>query len=742
MKLIFASLTILLLPSFLYAQGPDKEPPSLIPKSQFYYHTYTSLRDGDRDLVQWAVELADKEPEDIHSALVKIDIMLRMGLDKRAAKTVVRLRSLCPELNQDATTKALQSSTDGLIHGMVGNIYAKSWETALAVADNFPEWINDLPIEDTLLKDFRQKGWNDDRIDRWLAAKVQYVSKHPWPYGPRPHNPRWGISRPNGPARDFRFLGENYFITVRKDRPKLFWLKLRLRHLKSLGREAEVLAPLEKDVKTHPSDAQKMLDYLNLLSAIYEKSKEPSPDLAWVAKTFQPRNSTTAFFVAEWLMRLKQWTPAEKLLQYAIDTPLQESEMFQPKRLVTPGMAPHYYSYHLKRCLSTCQANLHKPQPSTKVPSKPAPSKETEKQILAREKAGGKYAQYWESRSRFYLDRKRFGKAEESYRKGLELLPREREVGKPSGYPRSSLFSSYVRFLEEQKRFEDVFDLLHKELQAKPAYSDSVAVAAFHIVGPAYREYLSPTDPVLWDWLASVSVSCYEEERVLDALVARAKESAEKRQKLNTTQANLPPIKPSKPGSVPPEIHQLLQQFEKRAQTAHPSFVLYYVRLLLLIPDRLGIPPDPDRAIHWLRYTLKRTDLQGYIRGGMVMRLFDAYVQAGDYRNAKEMLDEVLDPKKKSLRDHYGLFIESQGKRCHLGDIEFRKWLSQLAVLAAKQGDRKAAMQYWRQMANWSFSDEPYYDLTRRLRNLGLKDQIDAYYREVQKKLPEFVIPK
>lgn len=270
--------------------------------------------------------------------------------------------------------------------------------------------------------------------------------------------------------------------------------------------------------------------------------------------------------------------------------------------------------------------------------------------------------------------------------------------------PRASLISCYTYFLEQNKRKEDAFTLLTKELQTAPAESWSSEVVAHFMTSRSFRDHLDPNEPLLWQWIAKRTDwmphgSRFDIITVLNCLAEITKETS-----------NVPMFNNTPQETRSERGQQFLERVEKMAKNADPTRALYCGELLM--SSRLG-PPDPKRAIPWLLRAIEHKDTNVYLRKNAVQKLFEAYVATDDTKKAEKMLLEPI-------------------QKVH---IENRVRFGQLALLAAKQGDQKTAIRNWRRAANCSLCDTNHHALTAKLRDLGLGDQIDAYYREVEEKL-------
>lgn len=728
MKTICAMFAVLLFSGFLYAQAPSAaqlrrpggakalgknqqnsalnrsaaEPSTLSSCLDIRREINSQLLSGKRNLVQWASELVDKEPQDPKAAVIKIHLMLRAGLDSQAAKTVAKLKSLC------------QSKDNHVLQSVIRDIYYHSaemyhsskthqgWKTALAVVESFPEYINDWGIANSLTKYLQKDGWDDDQLDQWLKKIVRRATK-------------------NAPPSEF--WRSRYY----EDQPDVFWIKVRAQHLKKLGKEASLIAALEEEAREDPTNSKKMLDYLNVRHLIYPPNDQNKTDLSWIADVFRPKDSSAAFLVARQLKRSFQWKPAAKLYQLALDIPFDKLpvDITQTQAYQTSDQQQYNYLIAIREELAECLVKLKQPQKAQAMLNEAVKlrkkrkggrlslnlhvtgevhaasgSSEVEKQILKEEKNSKDDPKYWLKRANYYKISKRVKEAEQAYRKGLEIAkPAPRPRGKAMMNPRARLIGGFVNFLMQNQRKDDAFKLLHDEIKTASADSWSAEVAAFLLVSQrnySFRDYLLPDEPTLLQWLEKRPVWHYQETCVLNYFAEMAQQAQDlEKEKLRS---------------------KVLQRIEKMVKDAHPSRAICLGELLL--SSRRG-NPDPEKAIPYLQYALKHKDSDKNLRQQAASKLFTAYTKSGDIKRASKMFNESSSEFNLSSCDP----------------------LNHLALLAAKQGDKEMAMENWRRSANCSLNNKMHHDLTSKLRRLGLGDQIDAYYREVKEKLPEFTCP-
>ncbi|MGD9125809.1 MAG: hypothetical protein PVH19_00385 [Planctomycetia bacterium] len=739
----------------------------------------TQLISGERNLADWMVELRDQEPEDLKSALIKIDLALRLRLDHQAAKAVRQLKKFFPPLRFDTMEDyKIQAQIQGLLHSMCWGIMygGTGWKTALALLETFPERNPGYGYE--LLKHLSREGWSDARITQWLEQMRRRAAGHPWPSWGLDGFDRDHISRyetPTGFVRVNTFRQTwLYWLEKKKRRPELFWLFLEARHLKTTGQDkkfAFLMSQLEQAIRKHPTDPSKIIDYMNVWYKLRNQGICKIPeDLNRIADVFRPQRSTDAYMVAGLLAPYVESAKTIKLLEHAIDTPLQDGEFVDFLGLYSPYML-HYssmyspesfvgcevtevvrqrYQFHIRYELSKYLAvqgeasrardfareafeiawknhlfllwpdlqsdvssgerewfmlsGILTLRPEQVAPEMAAPEK-IKARLLAEEASCKKDPRYWLRRAGFFSEENQREEAEHAYQKGLE-------VAKPSSRPfrfllpgvssvREAVLGGYSMFLEKNHRTQDAIDLLHKELRTAPPDAPSAERAATRLIELAERP---EEDEELWRWLKGPA--CQQNRTwVFRRLARKVYGDAEK-----------PKTELSKEETEAHEerCRHFFQRLEKITQE-DPAKIYGFGGIVLEFRAS-----ETQQAIQWLRREIEDKDTDEQVRQWATHALLNAYVEAGDLENVKEMLSKT------------GGSLE----KCNSCLVE------KIIDKAIEQNDLEIVMRYWQRLADCSPYDPSTLTLTKRLRELGQGDRIDAYYREVKKKLPEFVVPK
>jgi hypothetical protein len=238
--------------------------------------------------------------------------------------------------------------------------------------------------------------------------------------------------------------------------------------------------------------------------------------------------------------------------------------------------------------------------------------------------------------------------------------------------------------------------LLREELVDAPPLAESGTRAA-RLLAFDFSASLRVKDPLLWDWLASRPEWESTEERLLWRMLENAAHPA-----------SAPAAPFESEGSsdqVPsPRLEQALRRAEELAGSENHS----RCRTLGWIMNRMGLP---QRSIPLLRAAV-RTAGDEESRERATFTLFESLLDVGDWAGA-----EALFP--------------TASRRLNLHELP--EWHSRLALLAAADGYPADALRLWIRTAKASPNTVRGLD---RLGALGLRDDLIAFYRAMQKDLP------
>ena len=694
----------------------------------------TELCYEKRSLIDWAAELHEKEPKTVKEALVKIDIMLRAGLDNEVTKTTGQLRSLYPDVkNQEA-----QNNTITLVQVCL-NSYKKP-ELTTMIIENLAETIMDRSLRSVLLPLFRrlrEKGWDEEKIDEWIAkqqdkaAKTRTLSSD---------IPRYYLSDPS--------YKSNLWKIRHDERPGTVWAMARLNNYKNNHEKYALLDQLDKEIRKPPIDTLKILDFLLIWEKVPAYNQHVKPDPAWIAELAQPKTSLEAYYLGKQLADLQQWKPAGKLLQKAVDL-LEEQEKEKSakpseKPLDRGTVGNRSYRSALHQLLRKCNGHL-KPDSKSKKHDRVSPAtnrptssstaastsmdntdegihkqeaqemakrQKAEQEILEQEKTSKNDPEYWLRRAEFYLGvtypkmtEKDVQKAGRAFEKGIELTGPKSSPENQKKYAtvRKTLFLKYTTLLREANRCEKMVEILLEELQSG-TNSNLPDIISQYAQCQGGLDYLEPDEPIVWNWLEKQKKWNSLENRVLDLMARRAQECAEKL--------------PASPNNEAPHVvYDFVNRVEKMAKEGDLSRMEYYSRMLLG-STMLGIKPNPERLVPLLEAKFKQKDNSEIQRRNLATNLFHAYLNSGYVKEADELFKEPS------------------------FQLRARNRFQELARMAAFRGDKDVAMRNWRRSANYGLKDPLQTNLNESFRKFGLGDKIDAYYADVKKKLPGFVPPE
>lgn len=684
-----------------------------------------------RDLVDWAAELLEKEPKDAEEAMIKIEILCRTGLSDHAVKMVPSLQSFFPDSKRSEATQN--------IRGLVQMSYNEFQEfpTAIALIETYPEQMN-LSLRGCfplLKKHFHKEGWDKTQIDQWLAKLQKQACK----------NRTLFIS--NRSAQPWYIQHDQRLGTV--------WLVLRFQNCQQRDEKIEFLEALEEEAKQAPEDILKMIDLMYLCQMVPWGGQAERPDLSWIAEKAQPKKSLEAFFLGQGVMRNQQWKPAKKLFQKAealLEKPKNTSTEDPDRRLFMAGGRNRSYKQYLQQMIKQCDSHLKREAPpfqqgqisattTTAVTALLDPSDtpqitpeppvtvvvelgendilakkkkdfaKREKLLLAKEEKSKNDPSYWLCRVSLYanlpykkMTKEEREKLEAAFKKGLKLTDPNVEKNRRYNQVRISLFQKYLSFLRQAERHEEGFQLLLKELEHAPAKSDLAKSAIQRLSAHYYLEFLKPDEPILWKWLEKKPKWSYLENQLLNLMARKAKESVDA-------------FSVSFDSEASGTIYAFVERIEKLAKEGDPSRMEFCIRVLQG-SSSLGIEACPKRLAPLLKAKLAQKDLNKSYRQKFTHSLFQIYIKDKQIDEAEKLFDDPA------------LQIRSR----HL--------YTSLATAAAKQSDKAMAMRNWRRSANCALKDQRQIRLNQTFRRHGLGGQIDTYYEEVKKKLPDFVIPK
>ena len=713
-----------------------------------------------RDLADWTLELLDKKPQTLKETLIRIDIMLRAGLDEEAAKTIRQLKSFDPP--GSAHPMAFVNSSC-----LIRSLRERWWgaKTAVAACEYHPEYqdfcsgacLEQLPDK------LRKEGWSKKKIDEWLIHLQDQVNNRPIFFG-------------------YEICPKHLSY---QERPSSCWTYLLCKNQKTSKEKEEFFTQSKKQVEKNPADTPKILDFLKAWDLLWRETNSYPDEPAWAAKTAKPEGTLDAYYLGKLLVELRQYEPAQTMLvkaQELLANPTRNSA--KASEQIALLMDPYKKKEHeeaIEQLLKDCKSNLKNhpssqpPQPfpwtpgqgpptlSDQIPSDPERQRalaeerldnlkelqrclnqivkqveqadlstkdqakkehppiklddlatEKDKALLREKKIKKNDPEYWlylvQQHDKPPYPKNKPGmreKIEYAYKKGMELSdpavwPDSEKRKREMDLIHQHLIYQYQEFLSKNHRYREAVRFLLAELQKAPrkSYTEIEAAAALGDSGHRYEYLIKPDEPILWTWLDQ----CHEwrdiHEGILDLLALSTKRSIRKRTR-------------SLDNEAPKEIYTYVERVESLAEKGHWSRMACCAKLMLRERNALGISPNPERLIPLLEARIQKGDIERDNVERLLEPLHEAYIKCGYLQKIEKLLDnDSAHPRRRRI---------------------------ELTLLALKKGDKAMAMRNWQRSVNCGWKDKQQIELNRQMRRHGLGDQIDAFYAKIKKKLPQFV---
>ena len=480
---------------------------------------------GEKNLVEWAGELAASEPESSRDAVVKLDVCLRAALDEDACEAVRALWRLGPEkADSYLLTSSYYAATD----------HYQAWDVARAIVETFAPRIHEISLENRLIKHFRAEDnpqrWSDDALVAWLDARVESVRRYDAEHK----------------AEEF---GKESAMFRWRVRPIQYWTRLRLRYLAEMGRAGAELERMAAQVRSHPTDAEIAAEYLSSLMELGGNGGKAGPvRLDWMPDVCRPARAIDLQHIASLLVDLEQYKVAEKFYLRAMETEITDAEISQLSMMcqaVLPGRTHRLlFEVGIREELAKCLLKLGETGRSQQImveaadmrkkhnlPANPylagtvqAASGERiiEGRIREEEETNKDDPQYWLKRADYYRGRSDTAGEEEALRHGLALCPpAPQSKGKASMQIRARILHNLTHLLIRDKRPEVAVGLLLAELNEAPVDAASSESAA-RLLGFDLPKYINVNEPILWNWLARRNKWEHTEERLLMRMLEAA----------------------------------------------------------------------------------------------------------------------------------------------------------------------------------------------------------------------------
>jgi hypothetical protein len=621
----------------------------------------------DASLAALVQQLGQSKPTSGQEALFRFSAFSRAGMETEAIQSLRDLKGFCPEFGRSLVGYG-GSELTGMYYEACNK--QRDWNLAQAIVDIFADNIIDVELESGLVKHLLDSGWSVEQIDEWLAAK------------------------PRGSGN--------------------FWINERLTFNKQRGRSAAFEKELADRVRAKPDDAAEALAFLNAL--LYARTAPKSLDLAWMAKIVKPNRASDAQAIASRLAELGAPGSAAVFYRQAMDIPLTDDDIQEMTRMCQVyqeySVVRTDFAIAVREALAACLLKMDQADEAQKWMLAAAEIREKnklarnallagqvqaqsgrrdiEQQIESEEKLSEDDPEYWQNRALYYAGRSEPAKEEEALKKGLALtkpMPAPEHASKGDSDPRSSLLSSYMRFLQREKREREAVALLWKELADAPANAAS-SITARWLLTWQFEKHVSVDDAVLWKWLDS-HVQWDPLEKIL---LQRMLES----QRANPNQRD-----------------ELFARAEKLALVGGAS----RARVLGELESGMGFPQRAaPLLLHAAEQARKELPKEEQNERALSDQLKSS-MEKGDWKNA-----ERLSPNPSAWQ------------------------YTRIAVLAARAGAKDDAMRLWRKAANLdlrvtAIPDDRGVDPLKQMVDAGMRIELIEFYRDLQTSIPSSKIP-
>ncbi len=542
-------------------------------------HAAALLVREKRHIAELVGETMASKPNTGQEAMLKLNVLMRAGMNEAAVEAVEQLAELCPRLDD--------YQISSVYYRACGDYEA--WALAQRTVEVFADVIEELSLENRLLKHWLESGRSFDEIDGWLAEMP--------------------------PGR------------------KGFWIKQRLRFNEAHGRGEKLVSRMAQALRDNPEDIEQVLLFLDALiyAGQWQRHKR---DLSWLPAAVKPDLTTQAHSIASRLKTLEQWEPASALFRRAIATPLTQEELWdygnQFQLAMSPEMLRAVFAVNTREGLAQCLMKMQKNSEAQKLMVEAADIRNEHKlgmnallagqiqaasgarviegRIKEREKLSEDDPEYWRKRAEYYRGRREPEHEEQALLKALSLTPPQRVPERPfKGYTdlRSWILRDYAHFLERMKRVSEAVALIRKELAEAPAAAESSERAARYLAFD-FPEHVRVDDDLLWQWLSKRPKWEHTEERLLWRM-------------LENTDRD--------------QVADYFSRAEKLTEDKDPSRALS----LGWIMNRMD---NPKRSIPLLEYALEAADNE-VMKNQAAMTLFESYLDVRDWSHAEQIFPDA-----------------------------------------------------------------------------------------------------
>ncbi len=480
-----------------------------------------------------------------------------------------------------------------------------------------------------------------------------------------------------------------------KHTKRQFWPPYYYRYLARNGKLLPHLAILEQEIRNAPTKFPAIAQYLGLRTYL-----RPHPDIGWLYEIARPEHASDAYSLARSAPSTHHKS-AIRLYDLSLSRPVTEydhqaiqwfcSMTIEPDQV--EGLLRTWAKAGLARVCFEAK-DLDRAQELVEeltgkkdgtlgnliglefagTVQAASGKRVVENRIKKAEEENKDSVRYWLARASYYTGRKEHEQAEDALEKALALPPDQH---------RHEVMRDYAAYLLNQgnhAKAESLFRTELKRIGVKGRGANFCIHQLMKLNGKVGVRF-PWNDPILWEGFEFHKAS--GSGRVQGNLEWAAKHARGewanfKRRAMALADPNSPPPLRYAMGMI---LHRK-NASGKGLAMMHAAFDQW--------PDR-GYPA--------------RMHIRGEIKW--------IYLQQGSWRKAEKLFHADYD--RLASRDRIG-------------------WLRQLAVAAAKAGDKDEAMRFWTRRARQDLTD---HEGLRELASLGMKDQLTAYYKALARRAPK-----
>lgn len=560
--------------------GTTQAAPIILDMWQTRQEVQTALSQPGMDVIQMAKQLRNQQGGSAHDVLFRLIVFNRAGMSAQAIEAIKQLaifelrdhNSMAHELYYDATD------------------HLKDWEQAWAVVDAFAAWLDDVDLDNRLIRHMLDSGQTPQQVDAWLAGKPE---------------------------------GKGYF-----------WLRYRLRFNRQhhLGNALE--NQLIQQIKANPSDVGKAILYLENQLWTSQQGNEKPVSYDWIVQIVKPTRATDAADLARAFASQGDYVSAVHFGRMAIAMPVTTAQLHEHgilhQRVMSQEMEIALFRIDLCEHLAQYLLELKQTDEAQAWLIQAANLREKhdlgnnamlagqlqaasgqmvmEDRIVSREKQDANDPRYWDERAHYYRGNNQPILEEEALRKGLALTtpkPRPERIGKGDWDQRQWQLNQLANFLERHGRQAEAATILLDEIHRVPVNAES-SLCAVSLLSSSYKSFVQADDIVLWNWLGASPVWNREALGLLQTILQQA---------------------------PPDEQEKYLARMEQMATGTHPSRAWVVGK----IEHRMELT---KRATPWLVDAYERMEDQA-LRQNMAHSLFNFYLDADDWQNAQRIFDQA-----------------------------------------------------------------------------------------------------